>query len=476
MRREKMNKTKQLLFIFIFLFSMPLFANENHAERNATLTFAQAAELAIISSPELRQSRSLHALKEGAWMWGLREYFPNINISVSENDRLQIAGADSFIKNYGISLDQLLWDGGKTSMSRKLERMELNLSSSELERMALNIADQAISTYRSVLSSREILDIRKTALSVLEEQRRILNEEVMLGLALPVDLANADINLASAKIDIISLQMDIAEMERQFADFLGLEKLPLLVEKIDINRSIVLPASSIAQALAREKNPELVQARYAITKRQAELKYVSNSWIPNFRFTGNFALTGQNYPLTRYNWSFGLTVDFTSPWFNNRFGVQTGWEPSFPAEGLYDRTASVQNNISPLADPTSVFTKRQATLALAFERENYNTILDNIGRVASNALEKYSFTEQKRVLARQTAALGVERCRIEEIRLELGQITRLELMETLIEQTQREIAVVEAAIALLEAERELERFLDLKPGGLAEITQQRSDL
>jgi hypothetical protein len=42
-------------------------------------------------------------------------------------------------------------------------------------------------------------------------------------------------------------------------------------------------------------------------------------------------------------------------------------------------------------------------------------------------------------------------------------------MEVYIEQSQREIAAVQAATALLEAERELERFLDLEPGELAKF-------
>jgi len=49
-------------------------------------------------------------------------------------------------------------------------------------------------------------------------------------------------------------------------------------------------------------------------------------------------------------------------------------------------------------------------------------------------------------------------------------------MEKLIEQTQREIAAIEAATALLEAERELERFLDLKPGELASFASSVSAL
>jgi hypothetical protein len=127
----------------------------------------------------------------------------------------------------------------------------------------------------------------------------------------------------------------------------------------------------------------------------------------------------------------------------------------------------VQNSLSLLPDPASGFGVKQAQLALALEREKYNTIFERIGRIAANAVEKCALAEQKRVLALEAVKLGAEQCRIEKIRLELGHITRLQLMETLIEQTQREISAVQAAVSLLEAERELEKFLDLRPGELA---------
>jgi len=453
-----MRNSACLCAIIAALACAAVFANDKNP---ASLSFAQAADLALASSAELREAQGSLSLREGMWMWGLRSYFPQISLSAAENDRLQKIGADSFIKNYGVSLDQLLWDGGRTSTARKLERLELNLLSGGVNRMSLEIVDQALSAYRNVLSSRAILEIKNAALTVLEEQRRILNEEVLLGLALPVDLAGADVNLSSAKLDIISLQIDLAETERQFAEILGLDSLPVLSEIIDVNRSVTLPAAVAAGNLARERNPDLIQARFSITKKQAEVKYASNSWIPSLRLAGNFGLTGQRYPLTRYNWSVGINIDLSGPWIQNRSGFQAGWEPP------YDRTAVLQNNLSLLPDPASAFGVRQAQLALSLEREKYNVLFERIGRIAANAVEKCALAEKKRILSLEAVKLGAERCRIEEIKLELGHITRLDLMEKLIEQTQKEISAVQAAIALLEAERELERFLDLRPGELA---------
>ncbi|MCL2808619.1 MAG: TolC family protein [Treponema sp.] len=461
-----------IIILFLFI-TVNIFSNNDDAKYE-TLTFAQAASLAVAASADLKHSYASQAVMEGAWKWGLREYFPRINISISENDRVQQYGADNFMKNYGLSLDQLIWDGGRTSMSRKLERAELNLSSSRLDRMAGEIAESAIAVYRNILSSRKILEIKIAALSVLEEQKRILGEEVQLGLALSIDLASADLSLADAKLDITSLQLDLDEMEKQFAELLGLDSLPVLIEKIDINRTVIFPAAVAASALAREKNPDLIEARHSIYKKQMEVKFASNSWIPSLRLNGNFGLSGQGYPLTRYNWSLGVSVEFSSPWFQNRFGVQTGWEPPF------DRNAMLQNSLTPLPNPAASYGTDQARIALSLEQEKYEIVLERIGRIAAAAIEKCILANQKRILAIEAAALGKERCRIEEIRLGLGHITRLKLMEIFIEQTQRDTNVVQAAISLLEAERELERLLNLEPGKLGEfaanISLLRSDI
>jgi len=426
-----------------------------------TLTFSQAADLAVAASADLRHSRSSQKIMEKAWLSGMWQYLPKFSVSVSENDRLQRLGADSFTKNYGISVDQLLFDGGRLLLSRNIEKTELKLSSSKLNRMSSEIAEAAISAYRNVLSSRAILEIKNSALIVLKDQLNIMNEEVQLGLALPVDLSNAQINLADAKIEILSLQLDLIEIERQFAEILGLNELPLLIEKVDINRACVLPNASAASTLAREQNPDLIEARYAITKKEAELSYLSRSWIPSFRLAGTFGLSGDHYPLTRYNWSVGINIELNSPWIQNRFGFQAGWEPP------HDRSAALQNNFTPFNDPSLRFGRKQAKLSLALEREKYETAFNQAGRMAANAVEKCRFAEEKRLLALEASIIGEDRCRVEKIRHDLGQITRLDLMEVLIQQTQREITAVEAATFLLEAERELERFLDIRPGELA---------
>ena len=82
-------------------------------------------------------------------------------------------------------------------------------------------------------------------------------------------------------------------------------------------------------------------------------------------------------------------------------------------------------------------------------------------------MERCAFLDRKRVLALQALELEGERYRLSELKLELGKLTRVELMEARLDYAAKEVAAVEAAVSLLEGERELERIMGLRPGELS---------
>jgi outer membrane protein TolC len=445
-------------------FLVLLFMAASVLQAEPGIGFAEAALMAVAASEELRNEYAQRNLREGAWILGRRAYFPRLSLSVSEDDRVSTIGNDSFLKNYGINLDQLLWDGGRTAISRSVEQAELTLRGAQLERMAGEIAEAALGAYRNVLYVRAQLAIRDAALEALREQRNILVRETELGLALPADLTGADLTLSGEQIEILSLKMELEEVEQELAETLGLERLPPLLEAMDVRRSPVLPGEAEIRARAQARNPDLTEARYGIIKKQAEARYARLSWMPTIRLNGGFSLNGQRYPLTRYGWTVGLTIEFSSPWFSGGVQGSAGGEPP------YDRNARLQNTLSPLPEPASAMTGRSADLALALERKKFQVSFEKVGRMAVLAAEKCRLINGKRILALESLELSAKQFRLAELRLDLGQITRLDLMEARQEYTQRELALVETAITLLEAEREVERFLDLRPGTLADFT------
>ena len=465
-------------FFLIFLFFLPAFfcaAAETAAKTNGEIadetaietgiSFADAARMAVERSDELRNEYAARALREGAWRWGIRAYLPRLSISASEDDRLSEIASDSFLKNYSVNMEQLLWDGGRLSLSRKIERAELDLAGNKLVQMEADYGEAVVSGYRELLLGRNILEISGKTKDFLDEQRRILQREVELGLARPMDLIDAEITVALAELDSLSMAMDLDEAEWKLADKLGLEKLPALSERIDTQRSPVLPSAAVARALAESRNQELATFRYTIARRQAELKTASLSWVPSLRLTGSFALSGRHYPLSRHSWTVGLVIDFSSPWLSGNFAANTGWDPPF------DRNARLQQTAVPAPDPGAVFSVRAAELALNNERSRYQTALGEVLAAAERGIKTCSLLDRKRLLAMEALELEGERFRLAELRLSLGEMTRLDLMEVRLDYAKRETALVEAAAALLQAERQLERLLDLKPGELSALKE-----
>ena len=457
-----MKRMEILLLLFFALTVFPVLAD---SVADSGFSFADAARLAVETSEELRNEYAARALREGAWQWGIRAYFPRLSITASEDDRLSEIGSDSFLKNYSLNLEQLVWDGGRLSLSRKTERAELDLAGNKLRQMASDIGEAVVSGYRDVIIGRSILEIREKTREFLEEQRRIMEREVQLGLVRQSDLIEAEITVALAELESISLEMDLEEAEWHLADKLGLEKLPLLSERIDIHRSPVLPRPITACALVESRNQELAAFRYSIAKRQAELKTASLSWVPSLRLTGSFGLSGRRYPLSRYNWSLGLVIDFSLPWISGNLGASTGWDPP------YDRNAHLQQSVVPVPDPGAVFSTRAAELALNYERSRYQTALKEILSIVEKGIKTCALLDKKRLLTMEALELEGERFRLAELKLSLGEITRLDLVEIRLDYEKREAAVVEAAASLLQAERQLERILDLAPGELAALKE-----
>ncbi|MDR1210932.1 MAG: TolC family protein [Spirochaetaceae bacterium] len=446
-----------LLFAFLAgsFFPPPLVAGEP-----APLSFEDAARMAVEASLELRSQYIQRALKEGAWRAGLRAYLPRLSLSVSEDDRLSLTGTDSFQKAYSVSLDQLLWDGGRTSSSREVERAGLAVLGSELESMASGIAAAALTAYRRVLFLRMLLEIREASAAALDEERRILAEECRLGLALEADLAEAELTSAAAFLEQSTAKLDLVEAELAFAGMLGQETLPPLAESVDLRRRAVLPGLDRSVLLAREQNPSLLSARLGIARRQAEARLYERSWLPTIRVNTGLSLSGQKYPLTRSSWTVGLTINFSSPWLSGTVSGSAGWDPP------YDRSMRLGSSTSLLEDPAGAITGKSSGLALALEMEQYRKNFTDMERTINMALEKCGILDRRRTLSLEAASLAARRTELSVLRLSLGQTRRIDLMDDRLEQAEAEIRAVEAAVSLLEAERELEELLALKPGGL----------
>lgn len=448
-----------------FVFGTPLWPQAVPlASQN--LTMKEAALKAIAVSPELRGAEAQQVLKEGAWVLGVRAFLPKLSLSASEQDRLSTVGADSFNKTYTLSLQQLLWDGGRLAASRGLEKAELNLNRLDLRRKISEIGESAINLYRTIIYKEAALQIKANTLKALELHNSILEEEVRRGVALQSDLEEAALSLEDARLTEQSLRLDLETARLNLSLLLGLEAVPPLSDRIDINRPTVLPRPmpeallDQLRAAVLEVHPELVRQRFALQKMQVQLRSAERSWWPTLRLSGEVSLVGDRYPLSRYNYSLGLSLDFASPFLSGSVGGKAGWE------GPTERTAMLQSSAEPVPDPASSLSKESLRAMLVLEDDRHTLLVKQIEQQTKGLVMACLMAEDRRCVTQKQAELAQKKIALLEVKHSLGQATTLELMRARIEYAGQETAVVEAAVGLLQAERELEKIVDIAPGEL----------
>ncbi|MFA6505736.1 MAG: TolC family protein [Treponemataceae bacterium] len=433
------------------------------------LTYAQAGGMAIAASDELRAENATQLLREGAWVLGLRAYLPKVSFAIGEDDRLSMLNADSFSKSMSVTADQLVWDGGRTSVSRSLEAAEIALARQTLERKARDIAEAAVAAYRSVLSAREMTSIKESGLESLREQRRIMEVELASGLARADELAEADIAVGSAEIEALDAKMNEREACLAFAGALSLEVLPPLAERVETERrAVLLDETAVKAAIdaARVANADLVASRLSIVKKEAEARQASASWAPTVRLTASARVSGDRYPLTRSAWNVGLNIDFSGPFLSGSASTGAGREPP------YDSSANASAKVEPLSDPASALSARSAAVALSLERERYAKAVVLMDRTITAAAQKYALLDKRTSLARASVALAKRKLELMTLNTEMGRATRIEAMEARAEVAAAEASLVSSATSLIEGERALERLMDLGPNALADFVER----
>ncbi len=424
------------------------------------MTVAEAAELAVGNSADLRAERESIELRYDAWKLGFRSYLPSIELAAGSDERLSIFGSDSFTKTLSLAISQPVWDGGRRATVRALESAEIVLSRAEFDRKVRDVGEAAVAAYRSVIAARAKLDIKRSSLASAGYERAILATEVRLGLGKASDLLEADLRLSGMEIEIVEAELSVSVAEAELAEAMGVYDLPGLSERLDPERAAIRIGQAQFAAAAVERSSELETARYGLAKKRAEARVSAFAWLPTIGLKASGQVSGTEFPLTRAIWSLGLTMDFAHPYISGSAGASGGGEPP------YESNASSKFSVTPIPDPAGVVSFRNAKLALKLEEEKYVLSVAKVRRTASSAVIGYFNSLRKKDIGASSLALAEARLELVKLQVGMGQATRSDAVEAELDRSGKETELVDAVTAVVAAERVLEKLLDLSPDTL----------
>jgi len=390
----------------------------------------------------------------------LRQFFPALQLGYSRNDSVKIDDPDSRINKVSLSMNQLLFNGGRDLADYRSARRDLQLRDLQGEDLMDSIEYKVTVQYVEVLKNREILDLQKRSFENLQEQIRIAELEHRLGELTDIDYLDIRLRAKEFSLNLQDTEEQLLQSRFSLATLLyfPLEHLPRLEGFLNTGYRGIYP-DRIAEGepfvlemreKAEEYNKDLMGIYLQEINAQRDLLDSKIAWIPKIEGKADFSVSGQEYPLNEPSFSVGLDFTFDTPLLPGSLSMQAGKTgPEEHNRGI-QADADVLENLGGLVDPYSA---RSNLYKKQMEKEELRR---SIFFQVRSLTETIGMTADRIAVQKEKIAILDDKLRIEEQKMYLGEITRLDYVESEIEIAEQKTALLESIVGLYSREKELE--------------------
>jgi outer membrane protein len=274
-------------------FMLVLAATVN-AQQRTTLTIEEAIDLARKNNPEfLAQQNDI-----GVADWDVKEAYGQLLPGASASTSFQyqasgparfgiFTGADLgvgttpqyYSSSYSLGLTYALSGSSLVAPRRaKADRRatEAGLTASEFM-LDANVTRQ----YLSVLRAQDAVALAKQEQQLAKDTRNLADARVKVGLAIPMELKQADVELGRAEVNLLQTENLVQTERLRLMQLIGLEteQPPELTSRFDIFEASWSQAELTQQAL--QAHPSLLASRATVEASQAGVKMARSAYLPS---------------------------------------------------------------------------------------------------------------------------------------------------------------------------------------------------
>lgn len=374
--RKQFSMKIKIVFIFILLLlnSNPLFAENTLIKQGDNLTLDRCIDIAISKNPNINLAENTTKAYKSRIGESKAGYLPQVGLSSGYNranpiTSLNTADKDSNQYAGSITLNQLVYDFGKTPTKVKIQDLNFNSSRFDVENAVILTSYNVKQAYYSALTAKINRDIYERSITQYEQHLKQARAFYEVGTKSKIDVTTANVNLSNAKLNYIkandSYKIAISNLnnamgipdapEYNISDDLNYKDHNNSVEKnllkitTTTNNNITNKTKLIAKKTAKPDKPALKSSvsecnivknlqfkKYDITFGDAlktayanrpdlksliikgdsaneSVKLAKKDYFPDVTGFANYGWGGKTFPLDS-GWSFGANVNL--PVFN----------------------------------------------------------------------------------------------------------------------------------------------------------------
>jgi len=318
-----MNRLVTLMLII--LCALPFDANaEELINKGETLTLERCIEIAMKMQPTMAAAVNTVTVNESRVGQAKSTYYPQINWSASyERIKSESGSSSNNVNSFlgsldndaydryatGFSLNQLIYDFGKTATQVKIQNLSLDASRSDLT----NTTDQTVfavkQAYYGLVQAKYNVLVAEDTVKQTQQQLDQARGFYQVGTKPKFDVTQAEVNLSAAKLNLIRNENAFRIAKVILNNVMGVPDAPEY--SIDETMLFLKYEITLEDALSKayQNRPDLQSLIFARQAAERGIELAKTGYYPVLNGNAGYTWSGEEFPLD-HGWNVGASVSF----------------------------------------------------------------------------------------------------------------------------------------------------------------------
>jgi len=324
----KINNFKNYLFILNLLF--PLTAHSGGYSLDDCIQWALESKKTILSSNlgvELAEKdfkSSYSGLLPSVQAYSNRNYTQfseRVDIIPIFNDTIYTNSTENL--SAGVSLNQTLYDGGRSFNQVKNSKENLKIARLNQRISKIQVIQNVIKAYYGLLKAQQLYEVAEKNLEMSNQQVSLISKQFDLGVIKKTDLLKARVSLGQAKVDLLNKKTNLSNSRRILFNSIGIQDFGQKITAIEETWSLPnIPSSADILRFLKTKNPSLLISDIQIYLGGLNYKTARALRLPSLNtsltYSANGTTINELQNALKEDWSLGMNLSLSIPIYTGK--------------------------------------------------------------------------------------------------------------------------------------------------------------
>ncbi len=356
------------------------------------LSLQEAYSMALESNHDIRSAAE--SVEQGKLLQKQTStvLFPQLTATAGYSSLSYQDGTESDGTNWGVSLVQSIYNGGRVWVAKRGAEYTLNAALHGLEFARQSVLMDLIARSNELLSAEDLLKVSEKRVERVQEQLRQAKARVDLGDLPRTSVLAAQVTLSSVQLESVEAQRGVALAETRLSNLIGLDR----QVRVQVPGFVRLhDEMDLSDLIGQAKNdrPDLAQSRELVRIAEEEAELTRRNGYPDVDITGSYTHYSDDNPFAP----------------ESRIGINLSW-PFF------------QGGLVKLQTQESLSRVRQA-------QEDYGSQMDAAGLLVEEVWLTLRTLQAQEQLVAVNLDTAKENHRFAKARFNLGAANSLEVLD-----------------------------------------------